>query len=289
MKSISKRLLATAACTATALVLVTGLDVRLQTTHYTVQSDAITAPLRIAILTDLHACQYGENQQQLLDAVYAEHPDLVLFGGDIFDEGMSIAPAQTVLSALGNAYPCYYVTGNHEYKFTLPENGATASDLIQLVRDCNVTVLDNTTATLTVQGQSLLLCGIHDPHAPAQNTHAALQYVAQSIQPDQYTVLLTHRPELIDDYLAYDFDLMVAGHAHGGQWRIPYLLDGLLAPNQGFFPQYAGGQYDFEGESGTQTLVVSRGLSRESTRIPRIYNRPELVVVTVQPTAMLSC
>ena len=95
----------------------------------------------------------------------------------------------------------------------------------------------------------------------------------------KFSVLLAHRPERIEDYLQYPFDLIVSGHAHGGQWRIPGILNGLLAPNQGFFPPYAGGQYDF----ADTTLIVSRGLARESTRIPRIFNRPELVVIDLVP------
>ena len=91
--------------------------------------------------------------------------------------------------------------------------------------------------------------------------------------------MLAHRPERIKDYLAYGFDLILSGHAHGGQWRIPGLLNGLLAPNQGLFPQYAGGRYDWEGT----VFLVSRGLARESTRVPRIFNPPELVAVDLVP------
>lgn len=79
-------------------------------------------------------------------------------------------------------------------------------------------------------------------------------------------------------YQKYPFDLVLSGHAHGGQWRIPYLLNGLFAPNQGFFPKYAGGYYQL----GQLDFIVSRGLARESTRLPRLYNRPELVIVDVK-------
>jgi predicted MPP superfamily phosphohydrolase len=91
------------------------------------------------------------------------------------------------------------------------------------------------------------------------------------------TVLLAHRPEYIDSYLDYDFDLILSGHAHGGQWRIPLLINGLYAPNQGWFPKYAGGRY----ELGNSTFIVSRGLAKESVRVPRIFNPPELVVIDI--------
>ena len=94
------------------------------------------------------------------------------------------------------------------------------------------------------------------------------------------SVLLTHRPERVEDYTGRGFDLVLAGHAHGGQWRLPGLINGLIAPNQGLFPRYAGGRYALDGDT---TMIVSRGLARESTRIPRLFNRPELVVVDILP------
>ena len=94
---------------------------------------------------------------------------------------------------------------------------------------------------------------------------------------ENFTVLLSHRPELAELYSTYPFDLVLSGHAHGGQWRIPGILNGLYAPHQGLFPEYAGGRYEF----AQQTFIVSRGLARESTKVPRIFNRPELVIVDV--------
>jgi len=97
--------------------------------------------------------------------------------------------------------------------------------------------------------------------------------------PALFTIFMAHRPEYIDVYLQYDFDLILSGHAHGGQWRIPGILNGFLAPNQGFFPQYAGGMYEFSDK----TFIVSRGLAKESTSIPRVFNPPELVIVDIVP------
>ena len=106
-----------------------------------------------------------------------------------------------------------------------------------------------------------------------------LSQAGSQVEPETFSVLLAHRPERIEAYLESPFDLVVSGHAHGGQWRIPGILNGFIAPNQGLFPQYAGGQYDFEDAA----LIVSRGLARESTRIPRIFNRPEVVVIDLTP------
>ena len=102
-----------------------------------------------------------------------------------------------------------------------------------------------------------------------------LKMAEEMVNKEYYTILLSHRPEWIETYQKYAFDLVLCGHAHGGQWRTPFLLNGLYAPHQGLFPKYAGGRYDY----ATGTMIVSRGLARESTPVPRIFNRPELVVV----------
>ena len=118
-----------------------------------------------------------------------------------------------------------------------------------------------------------------DPAAGEAAWRNQLERAAAQADPDFFTILLTHRPERVEAYQGRGFDLILAGHAHGGQWRLPGVVNGLLAPDQGLFPAYAGGRYELEGS----TLIVSRGLARESTRVPRIFNRPELVIIDVTP------
>lgn len=136
--------------------------------------------------------------------------------------------------------------------------------------------------TVDVRGQKLNICGISDPDCLRYtelnySIPNQLKDAAVASENGNYSILLAHRPELINTYLHYDFDLILSGHAHGGQWRLPGIINGLFAPNQGFFPRYAGGQYKFDNSS----MIVSRGLARESTRIPRIFNRPELVMIEI--------
>ena len=159
-----------------------------------------------------------------------------------------------------------------------------------ILRDCGITRLSGAALSLTVSGSRLALCGVDDPYAWAvssgfrEHTEGSFRQqvadAAAQAEEGRYTVLLTHRPELLDVYSTFGFDLVLAGHAHGGQWRIPGLLNGVFAPNQGLFPAYAGGRYE---SSGT-VMIVSRGLARESTRVPRWYNRPELVIIDLQPS-----
>lgn len=249
------------------LYVVLGWDYDLKTVVYTVESEDIDAPVRIACLTDLHCCDWGEGQRQLLDAVDAAAPHAVVLVGDILDDTMPLEQGYTVLEYLAEHWPCYYVTGNHD---------ATAAETIAAF---GITVLDGTCEELTVNGQTLRICGVSDPRthgaAAFSTTLAALN--GQNAGQEGFSLLLSHRPARIAEYLPGSYDLILSGHAHGGQWRIPGLLNGLLAPDEGLFPQYAGGFYDMDGTA----FIVSRGLAKESTRVPRLFNPPELLLIDI--------
>ncbi|MBM6886209.1 metallophosphoesterase [Pseudoflavonifractor phocaeensis] len=274
MKKRSKKLLL-AGGIAAALLVWAGLDTGLTVQTYTVESVKVEAPVRLALLTDLHSCDYGEGQRELLDAVEEQDPDLVLLGGDIVDDGpeMPEERALATMEALAERWPTYYVTGNHEYRT------GRAEEIKELLAGRGAVVLEGTCALVTVGEQTLQICGVDDPAVGAAVWQSQLEDVTVALEGDVCSILISHRPERVADYTGRGFDLVLSGHAHGGQWRIPLLGVGLIAPNQGLFPRYAGGTYDLEGT----TLVVSRGLARESTRIPRLYNPPEVVVVDLVP------
>ncbi len=265
------------------LLILLACDFRLKTVYYNVESDKLSSPVRIALITDLHSCRYGENQKKLTEAVQEQKPDLVLLGGDIFDDNGSYDNAELTVRQLAGQYPCYYVTGNHEYW------GYDVGTILDIVKDCGVTILAGDCETITINGQTINICGVDDPDATSyllegepiewqlERANEAAQEAENVLGTDIFTVLLSHRPELYETYQNYDFDLVLSGHAHGGQWRIPGILNGLYAPHQGLFPEYAGGRYDYAGG----TMIVSRGLARESTLAPRIFNRPELVIIDV--------
>ena len=252
-----------------AVLLPAAFDVRLRVVTYEVTSDEVSAPVRLAVLTDLHSCAYGQDQHILLDTVAAQAPDAVLLGGDIVDDVLPEDNAWTTVKALAETYPCAYVTGNHEWW------SGKAERICGQMEDLGITVLRGDGVTWKLNGQTMVVFGIDDPDSGDDQ----LSGIGNTVKENTFTILLAHRPEKIERYLEYSFDLIVSGHAHGGQWRIPGVLNGLYAPNQGMFPQYAGGRYDFDG----RTFIVSRGLARESTKLPRIFNRPELVVIEILP------
>lgn len=253
-----------------------ALDERLTLRTYTVASPKLTAEVRLAVVTDFHS---SDNADDVVAMVASCAPDAVLLVGDMFDDDTQNRPTERTLSLmrqLSAQYPCYYVSGNHE-AWT-----GEMDALYQQTEEAGVTVLRMSSGVLTVRGQRIALCGIPDPYemvfSGAPDTEEQLRQALEDVDSADFTVLLAHRPELLAKYAQFPLDLVVSGHAHGGQVRIPGVLNGLYAPNQGWFPKLAGGAYTQDGT----TLIVSRGLAVR-TRLPRIFNRPEVVLVRCVP------
>ena len=258
-----------------ALALI-ALDERLILRTYTVASPKLTAEVRLAVVTDFHS---SDNPDDVAAMTASCAPDAVLLVGDLFDDDTQNRPTERTLSLmrqLSAQYPCYYVSGNHE-AWT-----GEMDALYQQTADAGVTVLRMSSGVLTVRGQRIALCGVPDPYemvfSGAPDTEEQLRQALEDVDSADFTVLLAHRPELLAKYAQFPLDLVVSGHAHGGQVRIPGVLNGLYAPNQGWFPKLAGGAYTQDGT----TLIVSRGLAVR-TRLPRIFNRPEVVLVRCVP------
>lgn len=249
-----------------------GLGKDLTVVPYTVHSQKITAPVRIVVISDLHSCRYGEGQEELVEAIRSAGPDLIVYTGDIADDVLALNGTVELLTRLDGAYPAYYAAGNHEFRRNDVE------EIKDLFRRYHVTVLSGEEAELTVNGQTLTICGIDDPWS-GRTARSQLEKIRIRGKEETggYRILLAHRPEQIDTYLEYNFDLILSGHAHGGQWRIPGLINGVYAPDQGIFPKYAGGRYDH----GDTVHIVSRGLEKDKVKVPRIFNPPELVVIDI--------
>ena len=258
---------------------VLALDVRMEISHYEVEDPARETPVRIAFISDLHSCSYGgEDMSELLDAVRAQNPDLVLFGGDIFDSRrMPEDNAITTLKALGSEFTCYYVSGNHEVRHEKLDYYK------EIVRSCGVTVLDGQHTKMAVSALSTEpdIYGFDDATAYGDHYYQ-LSHINEVIQnyhfESSFNILLVHNPFNFEEYAELGFDLVLSGHVHGGQWRIPGIQNAVYGPGLGIFPNYSCGLYEKDGS----TLIVSRGLARESSIIPRIFNRPELVIIDIK-------
>ena len=233
----------------------------------------ITSPVRFALVTDLHSCFYGKDEAHLIKMIDVEQPDAILLSGDIFDDKISDDNAKNFISAITDKYSCYYVTGNHEFW------SGRVDEMKNWLKDSGVTVLDGRCISEEINGNFIDFCGIDDPtHMTDIEWIDQLNRAYDESSPNHYRILLSHRPERYEKYENYYFNLVVAGHAHGGQWRLPFVNIGMVAPDQYLFPRYISGLYELDNNV---KMIVSRGLARESMPLPRFFNHPELVIIDI--------
>ncbi|MDE6880221.1 MAG: metallophosphoesterase [Oscillospiraceae bacterium] len=224
-------------------------------------------------ISDLHGALFGEDNQNLLDQVRRQEPDYILLTGDLLDRYRQ-TPHRYAISlgrALADIAPTFFVTGNHEWAMpNVPE-------LKRGLEEAGVTVLSNEYTVLERGGDTLVLSGIDDPNGYAgQKTPEELADEVREAFGDPFWILLAHRNNRFEDqYSRLGADLVVSGHGHGGLIRLPF-TDGLISVERTLFPSYTAGFYRENGAD----LFVSRGLGN-SGRTFRLFNRPELVVLTL--------
>lgn len=232
---------------------------------------------RIAHVSDLHNAQIGEDNQTLLRMLESAQPDMIAITGDLLDSRKTdTAAAMEFISQAVKIAPCYYVSGNHEARVSRYE------DFKEELTAAGVTVLENNSIQLFRGEDSLTLIGLEDPSfttdyllgdsASVVNT----QLEALAANPESFNLLLSHRPELFDSYASYNIDLALSGHAHGGQFRLPW-VGGLVAPNQGLFPQYDAGLFT----QGRTHMIVSRGIGNSLFPL-RFCNPPEVILIELK-------
>lgn len=237
--------------------------------------DDIISPVRFALVTDLHSCRYGKNQKTLIKMIDRCNADAVLLAGDIFDDKIPDGNAKVFLENIALRYKCFYVSGNHEIW------SGRYGEMKSFLEQTGIAVLEGNCIGTKINGMNFDLCGVSDPYEVTDDVwENQIESAFSQTKAGNIKILLSHRPERIDAYRDYDFDYIVAGHAHGGQWRLPFFNEGLYAPDQSFFAKYVNGKYII---SDRTSLIVSRGLARESTPVPRFGNHPEVLVIELLP------
>lgn len=251
----------------TAVIWVLWADRAVEVNEWVIESEELPDAfdgLRIAQVSDLHNADFSG---RILEKLEQTEPDLIVLTGDLIDSrNTDVAIALEFAQKAAAIAPCYYVPGNHESR--VPEY----EDLLTGLRSCDVAVLEDRTVKLHLDGQTINLAGVRDPSFGGDFEQAVRTVTAG----EGYTILLSHRPEQMELYADCGADLVFSGHAHGGQIRIPF-VGGLVAPNQGFFPEYDAGLYQMDGTA----MLVSRGLGNSIIPI-RINNRPEIVVAVLK-------
>lgn len=247
---------------------------RVQLTNIEISNNNIPVEFkgkRIVQVSDFHNSMFGKDQSKILEKLKEAKPDFILITGDLIDKrNTKIDVAVSFVKDALNIAPIYFVTGNHE--LLSGEYNILRTKLI----DEGIIVLDNESVILKSGQSTLKLSGIIDPgkiegSGKVKKVNASLASIEG--ESADFSILLAHRPDLFEVYAKYDYDLIFSGHAHGGQFRFPF-IGGLLAPDQGFFPKYDSGLFRL----GKTTMIVSRGLGNSIFPF-RLFNGPELIVV----------
>jgi len=232
---------------------------------------------KILHVSDLHNKEFGSGQNILLSKIDKINPDLIVVTGDLIDSNHTdIDVAMDLINGAITIAPIYYVSGNHE------ASSGLYSNLKSKMEDVGVVVLDNQKIELFHGNESIDIIGLSDPLFSGSdsieygdNTEMKNLLTAFTEDNTNFKILLSHRTESFDLYSDSNVDLVFSGHAHGGQFRLPF-IGGLYAPGQGFFPELTAGIHTKNNVS----MVISRGLGNSIVPV-RLFNRPELVVVTL--------
>lgn len=281
MKKRRKITLVVVAAFLSALVIWTVWgNTAIELNRYTLSSDRLPEEFdgyRIAHVSDLHNTEMGKDNEKLLTMLREAAPDMIAITGDLIDSRKTdIEVAMQFTAAAMEIAPCYYVTGNHEARIS------EFDELKERLTEQGVIVLEDKRIELEQSGEKIVLLGVNDPSFQTDYLFGNSEAVMNDKLPEisdaenEFTILLSHRPELFEIYADSNIDLVLSGHAHGGQFRLPF-VGGLVAPNQGLFPKYDAGLFT----EGTTKMIVSRGIGNSAFPF-RFNNRPEVILIELE-------
>ena len=232
---------------------------------------------KILQLSDLHNKEFGSKQNKILAKIENINPDIIVVTGDLIDSNnTNIDVAMELINGAIEIAPIYYVSGNHEAW------SGVYNELKSKLEDSGVTVLESQKIEVFHGSSSIDLIGLTDPSfiKPSwlgEGGHVDMKNVLKRLTKGStnFKILLSHRPERFDLYSDSNVHLVFSGHAHGGQFRLPW-IGGLVAPDQGLFPKLTEGIHTRKDTS----MIISRGLGNSVIPL-RLFNQPELIVVTL--------
>lgn len=249
--------------------------------EYAIPSAGKAEGVQIALISDLHGREFGEDNKKLVRKIAGQAPDLICVVGDMFEADASddeIANFAALLRELVEIAPVFVSYGNTEITY----EAANGAQWRQIVENVGATVLEEDYVDLEINGQALRVGGLFDyAFDNAQNEAAwkaseTYRFLSDFTDTDAYKILLCHRPDCFiygGAYNDWKIDLVLCGHTHGGLWRLP-LVGGLYAPEQGWFPKYDKGPFTL----GEIKMVITSGLSGHGW-IPRMLNLPEITMI----------
>lgn len=254
---------------------------KIDITEYKLESDNLPESfneLKIIHLSDLHNTEFGKNNEKLLKIIKEQEPNAVFVTGDTIDGFYTnIQIPINLFKEILKICDVYFVVGNHESRVNINVN----TEFIVTLSEIGVIVLKDSNTYIEKDGEKIQVIGIKDASDyKADYNNDYTEKITETINnlddKNAFSILLSHHPELFPEYATTDIDLVFSGHAHGGQFRLPF-VGGIIAPEQGLFPEFDAGVFT---ENNT-TMIVSRGLGNSIVPV-RINNSPEVVVVTLK-------
>lgn len=232
-----------------------------------VRSDKIngSSMLKILQISDVH----GYNKQSfILNAVKSNRPDIIVITGDLIDKRTAgfedlYTLADELIKLNSNVF---FVSGNHE---RWHDRG---KEFVRSLSEKKIKVLNNSNAYFMKDSIQYNICGIDDYYSGLDDLGKAFQ----GIDEKNYTVLLSHSPTVVEQIDSIKADLVLSGHAHGGQVRLPF-IGALIAPGEGLFPKYSKGFYSFNDK----VLYVDSGLGTSVLPL-RFLNRSQISLIEIK-------
>ena len=283
-------------CLAFALVIFVFVGITIyqnstiKVTKYDVKNSKIPKSFndfKIVQLSDIHNDYYGDKLTDLIDKVKKEEPNIIVITGDLVDaQRYNVENTLDFIDAIKDIAPIYFIYGKHDICI---EGDSYYTRMVEDLENRGVIFLNIKEDKITIGDDSINIIGIQDPsvvyaiekfaylETSEEKTRAMIEEVLNEVDTENnFTIMLAHRPEYFEVYTNYNIDLVLTGHAHGGQFRIPF-IGGLYAPNQGLFPKYTSGVHS----SNNTEMIISRGLG--NSRFPiRVFNTPEIVSITLK-------
>ena len=259
----------------------------LEAEEYTISSDRINSEVKLALISDLHDHTFGEKNEELVQMLKEQEPDLILMAGDMINDiSKDSHVAVELIEQVKDIAPVYYSLGNQEEDYI----GRGTSDLLNELKDAGAIVLDESYQDIQVNGNAIRLGGMYDYAFALDGNNTTTkesmrpslyQFLTDFQDTDSYRLMMAHRPDSFifgDAAKTWEIDLVVSGHNHGGQVILPF-LGGIYGGGQGWFPKYVDGVHHFKK---VKNMVITRGLGSGEEKLPRFNNKPEVVMIYLE-------